>query len=74
MSPPKAYRTAASLLKKGMFPAASSARKEGLTSSFMRFAMGRPLIILLFEGQLSDHKSARLILAALPTGSTLIAD
>jgi hypothetical protein len=40
----------------------------------MRFAMGRPLILLLFDGQLSDHKSARLILAAVPTGSTLIAD
>jgi hypothetical protein len=40
----------------------------------MRFAMGRSLILLLFKGQLSDHKSARLILAALPTGSTLIAE
>nr|WP_245444723.1 transposase [Microvirga sp. KLBC 81] len=35
---------------------------------------GRPIILLLSEGQMSDHKGARLILEALPTGATLIAD
>ncbi len=35
---------------------------------------GRPLILLLSEGQMSDHKGARLVLNALPPAATLIAD
>jgi hypothetical protein len=35
----KARRTAASLLKKGIRPAVSVARKAGLTSSSMQYAM-----------------------------------
>ena len=35
---------------------------------------GRPLILLLSEGQMSDHKGARLVLDALPPATTLIAD
>jgi IS5 family transposase len=35
---------------------------------------GRPLILLLSEGQMSDHKGARLVLDALPPASSLIAD
>ena len=35
---------------------------------------GRPIILLLSEGQMSDHKGARLVLDALPTASQLIAD
>lgn len=35
---------------------------------------GRPLILLLSEGQMSDHKRARLVLDALLPASTLIAD
>lgn len=35
---------------------------------------GKPLILLLTEGQMSDHKGARMLLDALPTASALIAD
>lgn len=35
---------------------------------------GRPLVLLLSEGQMSDHKGARLVLEALPSAATLIAD
>ncbi len=37
-------------------------------------ADGKPLVLLLSKGQMSDHKGARLILDALPPASTLIAD
>ena len=35
---------------------------------------GRPLVLLLSEGQMSDHKGARLMLDALPPASALIGD
>jgi putative transposase len=35
---------------------------------------GRPIIMLLSEGQMSDHKGASLVLDALPPAKTLIAD
>ncbi len=35
---------------------------------------GKPLILLLTEGQMSDHKGARMMLDALPAASVLIAD
>jgi putative transposase len=35
---------------------------------------GRPLVLLLSEGQMSDHKGARLVFDALPPAATLIAD
>jgi transposase len=35
---------------------------------------GKPLVLMLSEGQMSDHKGARLILANLPPASALIAD
>lgn len=35
---------------------------------------GRPIILRLSEGQMSDHKGARLVLEALPETSALIAD
>ena len=35
---------------------------------------GRPIILLLSEGQMSDHKGARLVLDALPPATHLIAD
>ena len=35
---------------------------------------GRPIILLLSEGQMSDHKGARSILDALPKAKSLIAD
>ncbi|WP_393986330.1 transposase [Xanthobacter flavus] len=35
---------------------------------------GRPIIMVLSEGQMSDHKGARLVLDALPPARSLIAD
>ena len=35
---------------------------------------GKPLVLLLSEGQMSDHKGARLILHALPPAKVLLAD
>jgi transposase len=35
---------------------------------------GRPIILLLSEGQMSDHKGARLVLEAVPRANRLIAD
>ena len=37
-------------------------------------ADGRPTIPLLFEGRLSDHKGARLVLDPLPPADQVIAD
>ena len=37
-------------------------------------AKGKPIILLLSEGQMSDHKGARFILDALPQATSLIAD
>ena len=35
---------------------------------------GKPLVLLLTEGQMSDHKGARMMFDALPAASVLIAD
>ena len=35
---------------------------------------GKPLVMMLTEGQMSDHKGARLMFNALPKAKTLIAD
>lgn len=35
---------------------------------------GKPLLMLLTEGQMSDHKGARLMLKALPQAKAMIAD
>ncbi|KAB2695416.1 MULTISPECIES: IS5 family transposase [Hyphomicrobiales] len=72
----KAHRTAASLLKKGMFPRRIGRTKGGLNSKLHTVCdgEGRPIIMLLSEGQMSDHKGARLMLNVLPAAKTLIAD
>ncbi|MFD1012359.1 IS5 family transposase [Shinella fusca] len=72
----KAHRTAASLLKKGMFPRRIGRTKGGLNSKLYTVCdgEGRPIIMLLSEGQMSDHRGARLVLDALPPAKTLIAD
>ena len=36
--------------------------------------LGRPIIMLLSEGQMSDHKGARLLLGALPNARELLGD
>ncbi|MCP4565909.1 MAG: IS5 family transposase [Bosea sp.] len=72
----KAHRTAASLLKKGLFPRCIGRTKGGLNSKLHAVCDGdgKPLVMLLTEGQMSDHKGARLILGALPAAKALLGD
>jgi transposase len=72
----KAHRTAASLLKKGMFPVVSGAQKGGLNSKLHAVCdgEGRPLVMLLSEGQMSDDKGAALMIEALPPANAMLAD
>jgi len=57
----KARRTAASLLKKGLFPDVCDGQ-------------GRPLVMLLSEGQMSDYRGAAMLLDALPCTKALLDD
>ena len=72
----KAHRTAASLLKKGMFPDVSGRTKGGLNSKLHAVCdgQGRPRVMLLSEGQMSDYKGAALMLHALPRAEALLGD
>lgn len=72
----KAHRTAASLLKNGDVPRRIGRTKGGLNSKLHTVCDGdsRPIILLLSEGEMSDHKGACFVLDALPTASHLIAD
>ncbi|MEZ5918983.1 MAG: IS5 family transposase [Alphaproteobacteria bacterium] len=72
----KAHRTAASLLKKGMFPRRIGRTKGGLNSKLHAVCdgNGRPVAMLLSEGQMSDYKGAALLLKALPKARELLAD
>lgn len=65
----KAHRTAASLLKKGLFPD----RPELQASRRLRW-QGPPLVMLLSEGQMSDYKGAALMIDALSRVKALLAD
>ncbi|MBR0662199.1 IS5 family transposase [Neoroseomonas oryzicola] len=73
----KAHRTAASLLQKGLFPRCIGRTKGGLNSKLHAACdgQGRPVVLLLTEGQASDHLGAALMLPRLPAGAReLIAD
>ncbi|MDP7426461.1 MAG: IS5 family transposase [Rhodospirillales bacterium] len=72
----KAHRTAASLLKKGMFPRRIGQTKGGMNSKLHAVCDGdgRPLVMLLSEGQMSDYKGAALMIDALPPAKHLLAD
>ncbi|MBA17756.1 MAG: IS5/IS1182 family transposase [Sphingomonas sp.] len=72
----KAHRTAASLLKKGLFPRRIGRTKGGLNSKLHAICdgKGRPLVMLLSEGQMSDYKGAALMIDALPRAKALLAD
>src|SRR6201994_161605 len=72
----KAHRTACSLRKKGGASRCIGRTKGGLNSKLHAVcnAQGKPIILLLTEGQMSDHTGARLLLEKLPSGSILIGD
>ncbi|MFD2428121.1 IS5 family transposase [Sphingobium scionense] len=71
----KAHRTAASLLK-GVVPRRIGRTKGGLNSKLHAVCdgKGRPLVMLLSEGQMSDYKGAALMLDALPHAKALLGD
>ena len=62
--------------QKGDVPRRIGRTKGGLNSKLHTVCdgHGRPIIMLLSEGQMSDHKGARLVLDALPPASCMIAD
>ena len=62
--------------QKGTVPRCIGRTKGGLNSKLHAVCdeAGKPLLLLLTEGQMSNHKGARLILPALPSAATLIAD
>ncbi|WP_249212880.1 IS5 family transposase [Acetobacter thailandicus] len=64
----KAHRTAASQLKKGLFPRHIGRTKGGLNSKLhaMCDGQGRPVCLHLTAGQVSDFKGADVLLADLP--------
>ncbi|MFC0148285.1 IS5 family transposase [Sphingobium scionense] len=72
----KAHRTAASLLKRGCSPRRIGRTKGGLNSKLHAVCdgKGRPLVMLLSEGQMSDYKGAALMLDALPHAKALLGD
>ncbi|MDZ7823029.1 MAG: IS5 family transposase [Ahrensia sp.] len=72
----KAHRTAASLLKKGLFPRRIGRTKGGLNSKLHAVCdgAGRPLVLLLTEGQMSDYKGAALMFDAIPDAKDLLGD
>ncbi|WP_419815719.1 IS5 family transposase [Glacieibacterium sp.] len=72
----KAHRTAASLLKKGLFPRCIGRTKGGLNSKLHAVCdgQGRPRVMLLTEGQTSDYKGAALMLEALPKAKAMLGD
>ena len=62
--------------KKGVLSRCVGRTKGGLNSKLHVVCDegGKPLVTLLSEGQMSDHKGARPMLGALPRAKTLIAD
>src|SRR5690606_37661993 len=62
--------------QKGDVPRRIGRTKGGLNSKLHTVCDGdgRPIIMLLSEGQMSDHKGARLVLDILPPAAHLIAD
>jgi transposase len=72
----KAHRTAASLHKKGDVSRCIGRTKGGLNSKLHAVCegAGKPVALLLSEGQMSDYKGAALLLDSLPRAKELLAD
>jgi transposase len=63
-------------VEKGAVPRRIGRTKGGLNSKLHAVCdgEGKRLVLLVSEGQMSDHKGARLILDALPPAKALLAD
>ncbi len=72
----KAHRTAASLLKGGAFPRQIGRTRGGLNSRLHAVCDGdgKPVVLRLTAGQVSDYRGADTVLEALPKAAVLIAD
>ena len=71
----KAHRTAASLRKRGRSPPHRPHQGRVKLEAARGLRPAWPaLVLLLSEGQMSDHKGARLLFHALPPAKHLIAD
>jgi transposase len=71
----KAHRTAASLHKKGLCPRCIGRTKGDLNSKLHAVCdgSGKPVALLLSEGQMSDYRGAALLLDSLPQATELLA-
>ena len=71
-SPPHRRQSA----QKGALPRCIGRTKGGLNSKLHAVCdgLGRPIMMLLTEGQMSDHNGAFLLLSALPRAKELLAD
>jgi hypothetical protein len=72
----KTHRAAASLFKKGPVLRRVGRTKGGLNSKLPAVCdnSGRPLVILLSEGQMSDYKGAALMSPTMSKARQLLAD
>ena len=71
----KAHRTAGSLQKRGSSPPYWADQRWGeLEAARVCDGLGRPLVMLLSEGQMSDFKWAALKLPAVPKARELLGD
>jgi hypothetical protein len=71
----KAHRTAVSLLKNGQSPAVLAAGKAAcIEAAHVCDDTGKPVRLLLTEGQVSDDTGARRLLSSLPKAKHMIAD
>ncbi len=72
----KAHGTAASLLKEGLFPRRIERTEGGLNSKLHAVCdkRGRPLVMLLSEGQMSDFEGAALMIDAMAEAMVLVGE
>ena len=76
IDPPQGASDRCQSAEKGALPRCIGRTKGGLNSKLHAVCddRGKPIILLLSEGQMSDHTGARLLIEKLPPGSTLIGD
>jgi transposase len=72
----KAHRTPQALQQRGGTPRGIGPTRGGLNSKLhaVTDGEGRPIMLMLSEGQMSDDTGAKLLYAHLPAAETLIAD
>jgi transposase len=74
--PPQGAPDGGKPLKRGALPRCIGLTKGGLNSKLHAVCdgEGRPIVMMLTEGQMSDHKSAVLLFDALPCAKELLGD